>query len=248
MISIILFLVAIVCEFVDSFLGMMYGTILTPALILFGHPPADIVPCILLSQAIGGFVASYRHYKLKNISLDSKSTDFKVALLILSLGIIAVFFGVLVGIRISPFWLNTYIGILCICMGLLVFLNRVFKFSWKKIGVISLISSFNKAFSGGGFGPIVVSGQIVSGREGKSAIGTTDLAKAPICLTAFLMWVFCKGIPPIHLLIPLLLGAIIGGYMGPFALSRFQSKTLLTKIVGCLVVFLGALVLLKTWL
>lgn len=95
---------------------------------------------------------------------------------------------------------------------------------------------------------MVVSGQIISGRKGKSSIGTTDLAKAPICLIAFFMWIFCKGLPSIYLLFSLLLGAIIGGYAGPFALSRFQSKTRLIKVVGCSVVFLGGLVLLKTWL
>lgn len=120
MVGILLLLVAIVCEFVDSFLGMMYGTILVPTLILLGYHPTEAIPCILLSQALGGFVASLQHHKLRNITLEYKSEDFKVALLIFSLGTIAVFPGVLVGINVPKLWFNIYIGILCIGMGIIV--------------------------------------------------------------------------------------------------------------------------------
>ncbi len=44
----------------DSFLGMMYGTVLSPLLILAGYNAKTVVPAILISQAAGGFVASWR--------------------------------------------------------------------------------------------------------------------------------------------------------------------------------------------
>ena len=54
-------IITIFCEFIDASIGMMYGTILTPVLLILGYSVIDIVPAILLSQAIGGFIASIRH-------------------------------------------------------------------------------------------------------------------------------------------------------------------------------------------
>ena len=45
----ILFIVplAFVCEFIDSTLGMGYGTSLTPILLLMGLEPLQVVPAVL---------------------------------------------------------------------------------------------------------------------------------------------------------------------------------------------------------
>lgn len=247
-IIILLIIGAIICEFIDSYLGMMYGTILTPVLLIAGFNPLIIVPSILISQACGGFIASFRHHRFKNARFEVGSKDFKIASIIVGLGILAVIFGVFVGINIPKLWLQTYIGVLCVVMGSIALRNRIFKFSWKRIAGIGIISSFNKALSGGGFGPIVASGQVISGREGKEAIGTTDFAEAPICLIAFIFWVLLNGMPNLTFILPLTGGAIIGGFFGPLALSKFKSRTKLKLIIGILVVGLGIWTIAKTWL
>ena len=48
---------AFVCEYIDSAIGMGYGTILSPLLIIMGFDPLVAVPAILLSQAFGGLSA-----------------------------------------------------------------------------------------------------------------------------------------------------------------------------------------------
>ncbi|MCK4232918.1 hypothetical protein KAX75_00695, partial [candidate division WOR-3 bacterium] len=53
---------AFCCEYIDSSLGMGYGTILSPVLIIMGFDPLIVVPSILLSQAVGGFTASIFHH------------------------------------------------------------------------------------------------------------------------------------------------------------------------------------------
>ena len=142
---IILFLAAIIMEFIDSSLGMMYGTILSPLLIIYGYDPLFVVPSILLSQGCGGFIATYQHNKYNNAEFNSKSKDLKIAGLIFVLGVIAVIIGEFVGIHINKDYLKIYIGILCIIMGSIVILKRKFKFSWKKISLIGAISAFNKS-------------------------------------------------------------------------------------------------------
>ncbi|HHR85253.1 MAG TPA: sulfite exporter TauE/SafE family protein, partial [Candidatus Acetothermia bacterium] len=49
-------------ELLDSSLGMLYGTILSPVLIIAGYDPLVVVPSILITQALSGFVAAIGHH------------------------------------------------------------------------------------------------------------------------------------------------------------------------------------------
>ena len=59
---------AFVCEYVDSTLGMGYGTTLTPLLLLMGYKPLEIVPVILLSELISGLMAGAFHHFQGNVN------------------------------------------------------------------------------------------------------------------------------------------------------------------------------------
>jgi len=54
-------LLAFTCMLIDSSLGMMYGTLLSPVLIIMGYDARVVVPSILLSQAVGGLMGTIRH-------------------------------------------------------------------------------------------------------------------------------------------------------------------------------------------
>lgn len=239
----IIILAALIMELIDSGIGMMYGTLLTPVLILAGYDAKITVPCVLLSQAIGGFAATYHHNKYKNAEFSWKSEDLKIAAFIFGIGIVSVIVGAFIGVKIDKVYLKWYIGILCIIMGSIVLIRKKFNFSWKKIGFIGALSAFNKAISGGGYGPIVASGNIASGLKPKKAIGITDFAEAPICLAAFIAWVALKNwqIPSYDLLIPLSIGAFAGGLIGPILLSKSNSHLLIAKLVAILAIVSGVL-------
>ena len=46
--------VSFAAEYVDSSLGMGYGTTLAPVLLLFGFAPPEVVPALLVSQLLAG--------------------------------------------------------------------------------------------------------------------------------------------------------------------------------------------------
>ena len=149
---------AFVCEFIDSSLGMGYGTILTPSLLIIGFDPLVVVPAVLLSQAFGGLSASVFHHQFENVSFRPDSKDFKIVLIISGFGIVATVFAALISINLPKIILKTYIGIMVLVMGFIILLNRTFIFSWGKMIAIGIISAFNKGISGGGFGPVVTGG------------------------------------------------------------------------------------------
>ncbi len=263
---------ALICEFIDASMGMMYGTILSPVLIIAGFEPVVVVPAILFSQALGGFTASIFHHQLKNVNLAVKSAnpkviikklselgyiesfkrgttkDFKVSMCVASLGVIATIIAVLIAINISKSALKTYIGILVVAMGVILLFGPEFKFSWKKMLAIGILSAFNKGISGGGFGPVVTSGQLIAGRDGKSSIGATTFAEAPICIAGFLTFLITKGISNWNLVILLSTGALIGAPLGALLTSKFKSEKRLRTGLGLLTLALGIWILIKTWI
>jgi len=259
---------AFFAELLDSSLGMMYGTILSPLLIIMGYDPFVVVPSILLSQAVGGLVASVFHNKFANAEFRPKTTsprkivskikelgliesfkrgfakDFKIAFAVSALGILATIFAVVVAISVSKTFLKTYIGILVLVMGIILLSKLKFRFTWKKIVAIGLISSFNKGLSGGGFGPIVTSGQVIAGNSPKRAIAATTLSEAPICLVGFLTYALTKGFDSWTFLAILSTGAIIAAPIGALLTSKMNEKNM-RPLLGILAIGLGAWMLTK---
>lgn len=269
---ILIVLGAALCEFIDASMGMMYGTILSPVLIIAGFEPVLVVPSILLSQALGGFTASIFHHRLKNVNLALKTInprtiikqlselgfvesfkrgttkDFKVSVCVASLGIIATIIAALAAINIPKTILKTYIGILVLVMGLILLFGPEFRFSWRRMVAVGVLSAFNKGLSGGGFGPVVTSGQVIAGRDGKSSIGATTFAEAPICIVGFLTFLITKGISDWKLVVFLSIGALLGAPLGALLTSKFKSEKRLKSILGILALVLGIWTLVKTWI
>ncbi|RKX94235.1 MAG: hypothetical protein DRP84_07330 [Spirochaetes bacterium] len=263
---------SLICEFIDSAFGMLYGTILSPVLIIVGFEPLLVVPSILFSQAIGGSTASIFHHRLKNVDFSLKSVDpsyirtrlaqlgykesfnrgttkdLKVSICVVCFGVMATIVSSLIAVNIPKVVLKTYIGMLVLIMGIILLSKAKFNFSWRKIIAVGILSAFNKGISGGGFGPVVTSGQIISGRDGKGSIGTTALTEVPICVTGFLVYLLTKGIPNWNLLLLLTGGAVIGAMIGPYFTARFKSEKRLKIILEVLTVGLGIWTLTKSWL
>ena len=145
---------AIIMEFIDSSMGMMYGTILNPLLIGMGFRPEVIVPSILISQAVSGVIGTVMHHKYNSANFNGLTKDTKIVLAIVLLGILACLIGAYVAVSIPGWVLKLYIGLLVIIMGFFCIKTYSFKFTWGKIYVIGLIAAFNKALNGGGFGPL----------------------------------------------------------------------------------------------
>ena len=267
--SMVLLLVCgFVGELLDSSLGMLYGTVLSPVLIISGYDPLVVVPSILLTQAAGGLIAAFMHHRLRNADFrvdrgalkgtDSRhwiqafrhatTQDFKVTLVVGILGVTASVFAAFVATSIPKTALNTYIGVLVLLMGTLLVSRKSFTFSWRRMLGIGAISAFNKGLSGGGFGPIVTAGQMISGREGAKSVGSTTLAEAPICIAGFVTYILMNGIRSWSLVIFLGIGAIAGALVGPFLTARFKSERRVRVSLGLLVIVLGIWTLVKTWL
>jgi len=271
-IIIVIIILAFLCEYMDSTLGMGYGTTLTPVLLLFGFGPMQIVPVILLSELVSGLLAGFFHHREGNVNLKPTTADIfkitnmlsplgyiekfnktvplhlKIALLLSACSIVGTIAAVFTAVNIPKFWLKLYIGVLVLAMGILILvcLKKEFRFSWFKVGILGAVASFNKGMSGGGYGPIVTGGQILSGIEGKSAVGITSLAEGLTCLVGVVAYILIsKGSIDWRLAPWIIAGAVLSVPLSAKSVKRISAQRLKLAI-GIITVILGSVTIIKT--
>ncbi len=248
--SVLIIVLAFLCEYIDSSLGMGYGTTLAPILLILGYNPLQIVPAILFSELISGLSAAFFHHRYKNSNFKFGTSDFKVAMVMAACSVFGVLIAVVLVLNLPSFYIKLYIGILVFSMGILILLslNRNFKFSWKKIVTLGILASFNKGMSGGGYGPLITSGQIISGVQTKSAIGITSLAEGLTCLAGVLTYFLFTNHTVDWSLAPYLaFGALLSVPLAAYTVKKFKPNKL-RLIVGIATLALGSLTLGKLFL
>ena len=258
--------IALLCEYMDASIGMGYGTTLSPILLIMGFLPLQVVPSVLLGQLVGGLAGGFAHYRLGNISLDfrrdeaikkrlrglgymPRSLDSKVIFILAICGIIGALVAVFFALNIPTLALNIYIGVMVLGIGIVILVrrNRGSNLSWKGLVGIGLISSFNKGASGGGYGPLVTGGQIISGRETRSSVGSTTVAEALVCIVAFSAYVVAMGDIYWTLAAATSIGSVVAAPFAAMTVKRANVRVLKLAI-GIVTALLGALTLAKIFI
>ena len=217
-------------------------------------------------------MAGFFHHRVGNVNFMPETTDFslvihqlralgyvesirrglplhlKVALLLTFCSIIGTVVAVFIAVSIPQFWLKLYIGFLVLSMGVIIIicLNRNFTFSWKKITSLGLIASFNKGLSGGGYGPVVTGGQILSGVESRSAVGITSLAEGLTCLVGVITYLLVSKNTIDWKLAPIIIaGAVFSVPLSAISVKKISSRNLKLAI-AIVTITLGLLTIIKT--
>jgi len=261
------------CQYLDATLGMGYGVTLTPLLLLLGFEPLQIVPAALVSQFAAGMLGGLCHHCYGNADLLPKAAPpgivaekirqlgyletfrrglprhLKVALLLGVCGIPGAVMAVLVAVNIPSLWLEIYVGVLVVAVGivLLTFRDRVLEFSWVKLGVLGGLASFNKGLTGGGYGPLVTGGQLLSGVEGKGAVGVTTLAQGLACFAGIVCYAAVGADAVSWALVPYALaGGVLALPLCGLTVSKLDTMQLRTG-VALFTLLLGVLTLVKAF-
>lgn len=110
--------------------------------------------------------------------------------------------------------------------------------------VLSAVASFNKAVSGGGYGPLVTSGQILSGVRGKASVGITSFAEAFTCLLAVTLFLVKGGWINLVVFVPMCAGALTSVPFSVFVINHAR-ENLLKTVIGVVTMVMGALTIFK---
>lgn len=225
---------------------MGYGTALAPILILMGHDPIRVIPAILISQFCTDVAAVICHQWTGNVNLKLNSADLRIALILGLISAIGAITSVFVAVKIPKWILTLYIGLLVSSMGILILVSakRTIRFSWSKIIGVSFLASLNKGISGGGYGPLVMGGQLISGISAKNAVGITAFAEAITCLVSFVAYLVSGKFIDWALVWWLTICACLAVPIAALTV-KYVRVDALKKLVGILITILGLLTLLK---
>jgi uncharacterized membrane protein YfcA len=239
-------LLAFACELIDSTLGMGYGTTLTPLLLALGYEPLEIVPAVLLSESITGLSAGLFHHEFGNVDLRPGSRDFKIAGTLTSLGLLGVILAVVLTVSLPSWVIKLYIGVLVLVMGLLMIMRRKheMQFSWRRIAGLGFVAAFNKGISGGGYGPVVTSGQVLSGVRGRSAVGIASLAEGITSFVGVAIFLISGSGISWHLAPSLFLGAFLSVPLAAYLVSKIPAGRL-TLLIGGFTTTVGGYTLIR---
>ncbi len=240
------FLAALACEYMDSSLGMGYGTTLTPLLLVAGFEPLQIVPAVLVSELITGLAAGWMHHRDGNVDFlrDARARRTVLHLTALSAGgaIAAVF----VAVSISKFLLGVFITAIVLAMGVIILLTRERQVRYRSGSILAVgaIAAFNKGLSGGGYGPLVTAGQVVSGLPAKHAVAITSVAESFTCAIGVAAYLLAGKAIDLNLAVPLVLGATLSVPMATATILRMPEQSV-RGLVGLTTVLLGGVALWK---
>jgi hypothetical protein len=247
-ILVIIIILGFIGAFIDNAFGMGFGT-LTPILTAMGFKPIVVVPVLLIAQMSSGLSGSIFHAIFRNVELDSKEKrDVKVTVLLTVAGMIGMTAAIFLAINLNELAINIYIGVMILIVGIIMVKEIGFHFSWSKMYIISGLASFNKAISGGGYGPITTSGQVISGRDHEESVATSVISESFLSGYGFLLYYLFEGFQnisvTIDLMIVLIISAVIATPLGALTADRLN-KGKAKKIIGYVSIVLGIFTLIR---
>jgi hypothetical protein len=244
----IVLIAAFLTGYIDTCVGGGHGTLLTPVLILLGFAAAMVVPAILLSEICIGILATILNYRAGNIRLAQGEQHRRVLLVLAASSLVGSLIAVTVAVQAPPNWVNAYIGVVIMAVGILLLVGRGTprEFSMRRIAVLGTVAAFNKGLSGGGYGPLLTSGQILSGVGEKGAVSITPPARALTGLFAVSLYFAARGHLELNLAAPLIIGSLLAMPAAVGTVTWIEAA-MLRKGITLATLVLGALLVIKAF-
>ena len=224
----------VVFEFLDASAGMGFGTAITPMLLILGFSPMQIIPVVMIQQAIAGLTGAWLHSRFGNVQWRVKpmSETLRLWFIIAVSGCIAVIVSVtsVYGIfKLASKWIKLYVSVLLVVMGFVsLFRSRKDRtYSPKRMVFFGALAGFNKGIGGGGYGPVVTIGGMLSGVPVKTMMAITALSEGTVCLVSVIVWfaLLGTGTPVDFILLPsMMLGSMFAAVAAPYAVKVVPEK------------------------
>jgi uncharacterized membrane protein YfcA len=97
----------------------------------------------------------------------------------------------------------------------------------KWMWLFAFVGGFNKGVGGGGYGPVITVGGLLSGVPVKSMVAVTSLAEGLTCLFAVITWfaLLTSGVVVDYMLLPsFVLGTILAAVAAPYTTRVLPEK------------------------
>ena len=172
-----------IAQMIDGALGMAYGVTATTFLLSVGITPAAASASVHASEVFTSGVSGYMHLKFGNVN----SKLFKTLVIP---GIIGAVLGAYVLSSLEEYssYIKPIVSIYTLFLGVIIIrkalIKRMEKRQLKRVGLLALFGGYLDSIGGGGWGPIVSSTLIASGRHPKYTIGSVNLTEFFVSLAS----------------------------------------------------------------
>jgi uncharacterized membrane protein YfcA len=245
-----------VFEYMDSAAGMGYGTALSPLLLMSGFDPKQVVPLIMISECFTGIISGAIHGEFENVEWKWKPMNetTKLVIMVAITGMLASAISVTAVYKIlqlHKFWVRLYVAVLLIVMAACSLLTAKTWLTYrpKLMWIFAFVGGFNKGVGGGGYGPVITVGGLLSGVPVKSMVAVTSYAEGFTSLAAVVTWfvLLSTGTVVDYLLLPsFVIGTVIAAVGAPYT-TRVVSEKVWKWVVPVYASGLAAYTFYRIW-
>lgn len=234
-----LFLLAGFCaQMVDGALGMAYGVTATTTLLTVGVPPAAASASVHSSEIFTSGVSGLLHLRFKNV-------NSKLFRRLLVPGVTGAILGAFFLTELEQFfqYIKGFVAAYTLFLGILIIRKALRKATqrrkkFRRIGLLGFIGGFLDAVGGGGWGPIVSTTLIASGRNPRYTIGSVNLAEFFVALGSSVAFVAAIGITHFQIILGLILGGVVAAPIAAHLSRRLPIKAMMI-VVGIVVIIVS---------
>lgn len=226
-----------IAQMIDGALGMAYGVTATTFLLSVGITPAAASASVHASEVFTSGVSGYMHLKFGNVN----SKLFKTLVIP---GIIGAVLGAYVLSSLEEYstYIKPIVSIYTLFLGVIIIrkalIKRMEKRQLKRVGLLALFGGYLDSIGGGGWGPIVSSTLIASGRHPKYTIGSVNLTEFFVSLASSITFFTVIGLGYWQVIIGLILGGVVAAPIAAKLANKLPVKSMMI-LVGMVIIIVS---------
>jgi uncharacterized protein len=233
-----------IAQMIDGALGMAYGVSATTFLMSMGVTPAVASMSVHTSEIFTSGVSGFMHLRFGNVN----NKLFKTIVLP---GVIGSALGayLLSGFESYSHFIKPIVGLYTLILGVLIIRKVVKKKQRRKkvkrAGWLASLGGFLDAIGGGGWGPVVSSTLIASGKNPRMIIGSVNLAEFFVSLASSFTFFVVIGTAHWQPILGLILGGVCAAPIAAHLSKKLNVKAMML-MVGIIVIIVSVRIILLT--
>ena len=226
-----------IAQMIDGALGMAYGVTATTFLLSVGITPAAASASVHASEVFTSGVSGYMHLKFGNVN----SKLFKTLVIP---GVIGAILGAYLLSNLEQYagYIKPIVSLYTLFLGVIIIRKAMRKRQEKKplkrVGWLALFGGYLDSIGGGGWGPIVSSTLIASGRHPKYTIGSVNLTEFFVSLASSITFFMVIGLGYWQVIAGLILGGVVAAPIAAKLANKLPVKAMMI-LVGIVIIIVS---------
>ena len=235
-----------IAQMIDGALGMAYGVSASTFLMSMGLSPAIASMSVHTSEIFTSGVSGFMHLRFGNVN----NKLFKT---IVIPGVIGAILGAYILSEFEAYnvYIKPLVGVYTLILGIIIIRKVIRKNNKRKkvqkVGWLAVTGGFLDSIGGGGWGPVVSSTLIASGKNPRMIIGSVNLAEFFISLASSFTFFTIIGASNWQPILGLILGGVCAAPIAANLSKKLNVKAMMV-LVGIIIIIVSLRIIILTLL